>query len=357
MASLKDIEFMKKALKLAKLGEGNTSPNPMVGAVVVKKGEIIGRGYHRKAGLPHAEIEAFNDAVNKGHILKGSTLYVTLEPCCHLDKRTPPCTEAIMHEGIRKVFVGTLDPNPKVSGNGVDYLKGKGIKVESGILEEDCRNINEFFNSYIVNKIPFVVLKMASTIDGKIASKTGDSKWIGSPEQRKIAHELRSKVDGVLVGINTVLKDDPQLNVRISKKNITQPVPIVLDSKLRIPLNSNIFKIHDKSIIVTTSENRSKVRKLENVGAVVLKVRSNKEGMISIKDLLRRLGKMEFSSILIEGGSQVGASFLKQKLVDKVNFFISPRIIGGDGISMIGDLNKVSIKDSIEIKNPNIKKF
>ena len=352
-----DIKFMKKALSLAKYGEGRTSPNPMVGAVLVKDRKIIGKGYHKKAGLFHAEIEAFRNAVDNGYKIKGSTLYVTLEPCCHKNKKTPPCTEAIVAEGISKVFIGTLDPNPKVSGKGLRYLRNMGIDIESGIMEEQCRNLNEFFNSYIVSKIPFVVLKMASTIDGKIASKTGDSKWIGSERQRKLAHKIRSKVDGVIVGINTVLKDDPQLNVRLSNNKASQPIPIILDSKLKIPCSSRIFRRHNFSIVATTITEESKVNELERLGAKIIKVRPDEKDRVDVKELLKKLGEMEISSVLVEGGSEVGASFLEQKLVNKINFFISPKILGGDGISMIGNLNKISIEDSIPIKNLSVKKF
>lgn len=357
MPESKDTDFMMKALRLALKGEGHTSPNPMVGAVVVKNGSIIGRGYHSKAGYPHAEIEAFNDAHKKKHSLAGSDLYVTLEPCCHKEKRTPPCTDEIIKSGIKRVFIGTLDPNPKVSGNGVRHLISQGIDVKTGVLEEQCRNMNEIFNHYIVTGLPFVILKSASTLDGMIASKTGDSKWIGSSEQRKNAHLLRSKVDGVVVGINTVLKDDPRLNVRLEKKKISKPVPVVLDSRLRIPLESKIFKLHERSIIVTTVDKKKKEKKLEETGAEIIKLKPGRSGKISIKKLLRKLGKMEISSLLVEGGGTVAASFLKEKCVDKVCIFISPRILGGDGVNMIAGLGMKSIKESIDIKNMKFKKF
>lgn len=357
MATEKDIKFMKKALSLAKKGEGHTSPNPMVGAVLVKNGKIIGSGYHKKAGLPHAEIEAFSDAMKKGNSIKAGTLYVTLEPCCHEDKRTPPCTEAIIREKIKKVYVSTLDPNPKVSGKGIEFLKDNGIEVEVGLLEDQSKKLNEFFNKFIVTKRPFVILKMASTLDGKIASKTGDSKWIGSTEQRKRAHLLRAKVDTILVGINTIEKDNSRLNVRLSNKRITQPIPIVLDSKLRISSDANIFEIHNSAIIATTVIKEKKAKSLEEVGAKVIKVKKTKEGKIDLKNLLRLLGNMDISSILVEGGSEVAASALKAGLVDKVVFFYSPKVLGGDGISMIGKLQKKSIKNAVNFKNISYTKF
>jgi len=211
----KHTKYMSLALKLAKKAEGMTSPNPMVGAVVVKRGKIIGKGYHKKAGLPHAEIEAFSDAIKKKNSINGATLYVTLEPCCHEKKRTPPCVKAIIKNKISKVYIAMLDPNPEVSGNGVKLLRENGIEVEVGILEDKARVLNEAFTKYITTKKPFVILKLAATMDGKIAAYTGDSKWIGSPNQRTFAHQLRNKVDGIMVGIETVLKDNPSLNVRL----------------------------------------------------------------------------------------------------------------------------------------------
>ncbi len=352
-----NLKYMQKAFSLAKKGEGHTSPNPMVGAVLVKKGKIIGSGYHKKAGFPHAEIEAFNDAKKKGNSIIGSTLYVTLEPCCHTGKKTPPCTEALVREKVKKVYVSTLDPNPKVSGNGVKFLKDNGIDVEVGLLENKTQKMNEFFNKFIVTKRPYVILKMASTLDGKIASRTGDSKWIGSPEQRKRSHLLRAKVDAVLVGINTIEKDNSRLNVRLPKKKISQPIPVVLDSKLRISSEAKIFKAHSSAIIATTLLKGPKVKLLEEAGAKVIKVKKDKKGNVSFPDLLRILGKMDISSILIEGGSAVAASALKSKVVDKVVFFYSPKILGGDGLSMIGELQKSSIKNSITFKEVNYKKF
>ncbi len=349
---------MSIALKLAKKAEGKTSPNPLVGAVLVKSGKIIGEGYHKKAGLAHAEIEAFNDAAKKKNSLKGATLYVTLEPCCHTDKKTPPCVNSIIEKQISKVFVAMLDPNPKVSGNGIKMLREKGIEVEIGILEDKAKELNEVFTKYITTGKPFVILKLAATMDGKIAAYTGDSKWIGSPVQRKYAHQLRNKVDGVMVGIETVLKDNPSLNVRLGKKTSNDPVPIVLDSKLRTPIESKLLVIHEHSIIATSSlSNSRKIGKLKNLGATILHIKKDKSGQINLKELLKRLGKQGITSILIEGGSKVAASALKNKIVDKVVFFYAPKIVGSEGISMIGELGISNIKKSLEIKDIKIKKI
>lgn len=349
---------MSLALRLAKKGEGTTSPNPLVGAVLVKRGKIIGQGYHKKAGYAHAEIEAFNDAAKKKNSIKGATLYVTLEPCCHTKKRTPPCVKAIIESGISKVFVSMLDPNPEVAGKGIKMLRRKGINVGVGILEEKAKQLNEAFTKYITTGKPFVILKLAATMDGKIAAYTGDSKWIGSPTQRKYAHQLRAKLDGIMVGIETVLKDNPSLNVRLGKKTAKDPIPIVLDSKLRIPLDSNLLKIHNKIIIATSDKSKTrKAKNLESLGATILNIKKDKNGQLSLKELAKKLGKHEIMSVLIEGGSKVAASALKSEIVDKVVFFYAPKIVGADGISMIGELDIPSIKKSIEIKNTKIKKI
>ena len=358
MPARDDRKFMKKALRLALRGEGCTSPNPMVGAVCVFGGRIVGRGYHKKAGSPHAEIEAFLDAARKGNSLKGATLYVTLEPCCHTEKLTPPCTDAIIASGISDVVVGTIDPNPKVSGEGVAKLRENGIAVRTGVLERECAEINEFFNKHIVSGLPFVTLKSASTIDGKIASATGDSKWIGSVRQRKMAHRLRKKVDAVIVGINTVLEDDPGLDVRLVGGTVRQPVPVIMDSKLRISPEAKIFSTHSRSIIATTEAAGSVEEKgLRELGAEILRLEPDSTGRVPAAGLLRELGSMGMCGVLIEGGSRVGACFLHEGLVDKVVFFYAPKIIGGEGVSMIGDLGKQSIEEAINIKNIKVRRF
>ena len=349
---------MKKALRLALRAEGCTSPNPMVGAVCVLGGSIVGRGYHKKAGSPHAEIEAFADAGRKGISLKGATLYVTLEPCCHTEKLTPPCTDAVIASGVSDVVVGAIDPNPEVSGKGVAKLRENGIAVRTGVLERECAEINEFFNKHVVSGLPFVVLKCASTIDGKIASATGDSKWIGSVRQRKMAHRLRKKADAVIVGINTVLADDPGLDVRLVGGAVRQPVPVIMDSRLRIPPGAKVLATHPRSIIATTEAAGSAgERMLRESGAEILRLESDAACRVPAADLLRELGARGMCGVLVEGGSGVGASFLREGLVDKVVFFYAPKIIGGDGMSMVGDLGKRSIGDAIGIRNIRVRRF
>ncbi len=351
-------KYMSLALRLAKKAEGFTSPNPLVGAVVVKGGEIIGKGYHKKAGFPHAEIEAFNDATKNKKSLEGASLFVTLEPCCHEDKKTPPCVNAIAENGISAVYVAVLDPNPKVNGGGVDVLRKKGIKVEVGMLEEKAKEVNEAFFKYISTGTPFVTLKLAATMDGKIASYTGDSKWIGSEVQRRYAHKLRARSDAVMVGINTVLNDNPRLDVRLKKGISRHPVPVVLDSKLRIPPESNLILIHERSIIATTkSRDLRKKEKLEKSGAKILTERTNKDGLINLRGLMKSLGKLGIMNLLIEGGSQVAAQALKSQIVNKVTIFYAPRILGREGINMIGELGIKSVKNSLGLENVKIKRI
>jgi diaminohydroxyphosphoribosylaminopyrimidine deaminase/5-amino-6-(5-phosphoribosylamino)uracil reductase len=356
MPSDPDEKYMSLALRLAKKGEGMTSPNPLVGAVLVKRGKILGRGYHKKAGLPHAEIEALLDAEKQNYNLKGSTLYVTLEPCCHTGKKTPPCVNAIVEAGISRVVVGTLDLNPKVKGKGVKILREKKLEIKIGVLEEKCREINEGFFKYINTGIPFVILKLAATLDGKIATLTGDSKWIGSETQRKYAHKLRKKVDAVVVGVETVLHDNPQLTVRLSTKSTHHPTPVVLDSRLRIPLESQLLQIAKSPIIATIpTADPKKIEKLEKRGARVLITDMDENARVDLSKLLKKLGEMEITNILIEGGSKVAASFLTKSLVDKIVFFYAPKIIGADGISMIAELGIAKVREAFLIRKIKLK--
>lgn len=351
-----DSKYMSLALRLAKKAEGMTSPNPLVGAVVVKRGRIIGKGFHKKAGLPHAEIEAFLHAEKQNYNLKGSTLYVTLEPCCHSGKRTPPCVNAIIEKGISRVVVGTLDLNPKVKGKGVKILREKGLEVKVGVLEEKCREINEGFFKHVNTGFPFVILKLAATLDGKIATFTGDSKWIGTETQRKYAHKLREKVDAVVVGVETVIRDNPQLNVRLSSKSVHHPTPVVLDSRLRIPLESQLLKTHKSPIIATLPmSDPKKIEELEKKGARVLITDMDENGHVDLSKLLTKLGEMEITTVLVEGGSEVAASFLKKNLLDKIIFFYAPKIVGADGTSMIGKLGILKISEAFSIRKIKLK--
>lgn len=342
---MEHVRFMRLAIKLAKKGLGRTSPNPAVGSVVVKNRKIIGQGYHEKAGLPHAEVTALLDAGKKA---KGSTLYVTLEPCAHFG-RTPPCVTAIIKAGVKKVVVGSIDPNPKVRGKGIRLLQDSGIEVVKDVLRDECLSLNEAYVKYVTKKTPFVVLKLATTLDGKIATSTGDSKWITSLESRRYVHRLRSLVDCVMVGSGTVLKDDPALTIRLIKgKN---PARAVLDSGLKVPVKAKIFASHNERVFVFTSNkaSKNKVKLLEQKGAEVIKVKHSQDGL-SVKGVLNELGKRGVTSVLIEGGARLAASAFKQGAVDKAIFIMAPKIIGGDGVECVGKLGIKFIKRVIMLK-------
>jgi diaminohydroxyphosphoribosylaminopyrimidine deaminase/5-amino-6-(5-phosphoribosylamino)uracil reductase len=331
--------FMRVALRLAGRGYGATSPNPMVGAVLVKGEKIIGRGWHRRAGEPHAEIEALRDAERHGYNVKGATLYVTLEPCS-THGRTPPCTKAICESGIRKVIVGATDPNPKHAGAGFKLLKQAGVEVVSGVLTAECDGLNEAFNHWIVNRTPFVTVKAAMTLDGKIATASGESKWITGEKARAHGMKLRKGADAILVGINTVLADDPSLTVRVvqGRKSKVQSLGkaenrlrrIILDSNARTPLSSRVVADDSRqltTIVVGPEAPRTRVAALaKKVRVLEAPVR---KGCIDLKWLLKRLGAEEVASLLVEGGGQVNASFLLSRLAHRVAFFYAPKVLGG----------------------------
>ena len=340
---------MELAIELAKKGKGNTSPNPLVGSVIVKRGRIVGRGWHKKCGEAHAEICALKEAGKKA---KDGIIYVTLEPCSHWG-RTPPCTEKIVEAGIREVVIGMEDPNPVVSG--YQELKFRGIKTRIGILEEECKKLNEPYTKWIKTKKPFVVVKAAMSLDGKIATRTGDSKYITAKEAREFVHQLRAEYDAVMVGINTILKDNPQLTVRHAKGR--NPIKIVVDTKLKIPLTSDVIKNEPTRLIVATSKKapKAKIKKLKQKGVHVLVINLAK-GRIDLKELMDELGKKEICSIMIEGGAELNAESIKAGIVDKILVFISPKLIG-EGLAALGDLGITKIDKSIKLKNLNYKKI
>ncbi len=318
-----DEKYMKMAIELASRAEGMTSPNPIVGAIIVKKGKIVGKGYHKEAGLPHAEINALKEAGNKA---KGATLYVTLEPCDHYG-RTPPCTRAIIKSGVRRVVAGMIDPNPINSRRGFGRLRESGVKTKIGVLKKEAESINKSYIKFITKRMPYVTIKIAESLDGKIATKRGDSKWITSKDSRRYVHELRAKSDAVMVGLNTVIKDDPLLLSRSSRTK--QPIRIVVDGRLKTPLNSNIFSSTKLSpVIIATSKKSPKIKSYEKKGAEVLIVKP-KGKRVDLKDLLSTLARKGVSNILVEGGGELNASLIEEKLADKFLFFIAPKIIGG----------------------------
>lgn len=340
---------MRRAIELAKKGGGYVHPNPLVGCLVVKDDEIIAEGYHEKYGEFHAERNALTRCKTE---TKGASLYVTLEPCCHYGK-TPPCTEIIIEKGIKKVFVGILDPNLLVAGKGVKILQDAGIEVEVGLCENEIREMNKVFLKYITTKRPYVIMKTAMTLDGKIAAHTGDSKWVTNEESRKMVHELRSELAGVIVGIGTVLADDPMLTCRLEGEH-HQPVRVVVDSNLRIPVDSQLVKTAneyrtivacrhfdrseaERSEVEKSSLNVNKqkgfldsLRSLEMTGVELLECQSN-NNHVDINDLMTKLGAMGIDSLLLEGGGTLNAAFLEAGCVDEVWAFIAPKIIGGEG--------------------------
>ncbi len=383
----KDIEYMRRAIELAKKGGGFVHPNPLVGCVVVKNDEIIAEGYHEKYGGFHAERNALTYCKTD---TKDALLYVTLEPCCHYGK-TPPCTEIIIEKGIKKVFVGILDPNTLVAGKGVKILQEAGIDVEVGICESEIRELNRVFLKYITTKRPYVIMKTAMTLDGKIAAHTGDSKWITNDESRKTVHKLRSELSGVVVGIGTVLADDPMLNCRL-EGDYHQPVRIVIDSHLMIPVDSQLVTTTKeyKTIIACCHFDRSgaeqsevekssdnvntlndyakqrfpvcrqslemteKVRILELLGCEIIECQSN-NGHVDINDLMTQLGAQGIDSLLLEGGGTLNAAFLEAGCVDEVWAFVAPKIIGGkDAKSPVSGRGIDRMCDAIKLQDIDI---
>jgi len=340
---------MRRALELAAKAAGRTSPNPMVGAVIVKNGRVIAEGYHKKAGRPHGEIEALRKA---GKRARGAQLFVNLEPCCH-QGRTPPCTEAIIESGIKEVFVGMRDPNPLVAGKGIRRLKRAGIEVHSGLLKEECRQLNEVFVKYIETGMPFVTLKSALSLDGKIATSTGESQWITGPEARERVHRMRDQVDAILVGAGTILKDNPRLTTRLKKGKGSNPARVILDAKAEIPLKSKVFhRARRERVIYVTAHGTSafRINKLHKAG-VHTYLLPEKNSRISLKKLIKLLGQSGVTSILVEGGGGLNASALKEGIVDKVVLFLAPLIIGGESApGVVGGPGVKSLKQALNIK-------
>lgn len=343
---------MKMALRLARRGRGRTSPNPMVGAVVVRKGEVVGQGFHLQTGQPHAERIALSEAGEKA---KGATLYVNLEPCNHFG-RTAPCTEIILESGVKKVVFGMTDPNPKVRGGGADLLRSRGIEVVAGVLDQECRRLNEGFIKWITTGLPFVILKAAVSLDGRIATRTGDSKWISSESSRRLVHRMRTVADGVLVGIGTVKEDDPSLTVRLARGKIKDPIRIIIDPLLRISEKARILEGPVKTWVVTGVQvSQAKKRRLEAKGVEVLPI-SVRKGRMAIQELLALLGQKGITSLFVEGGSEIYASFLNQKQVDKLFLFIAPCLIGGQKAKgMVGGEGVKTVAEAFRFREIQVK--
>lgn len=345
--------FMESALRLALKAKGMTAPNPLVGALVVKKDKVIAKGYHEKAGLAHAEVIALDKAADKA---KGAKLYVTLEPCAHFG-RTPPCVDRIIKGGVKEVIVGMIDPNPQNKGKGIEILKGHGIKVRVGILEEKLKKLNEPFIKYITKRLPFVTVKVAQSLDGRIATRQRDSKWITSDKSRAFAHKLRRNYDAVMVGVNTVLTDNPRLDAWFSKKH---PVKIIIDSRLSMPQNSNVFSGKSQVIIITLPSRvgqETDNRRALQEKAKILEVKE-KSGQINLRDAMKKIAGLGLTNILVEGGGTLVGSLFDEGLVDKVLFFISPKIIGGkEAISSVMGRGISRIDNAIKIKDVKSRRF
>jgi diaminohydroxyphosphoribosylaminopyrimidine deaminase/5-amino-6-(5-phosphoribosylamino)uracil reductase len=346
---------MTLALRLAAKGKGKTSPNPMVGALVVKNGRIVGRGYHHGPGQPHAEILALNQA---GPRAKSATLYVTLEPCCHLLKRTPPCVPVVVQSGVRQVVVAMADPNIMVKGRGIAAMRRAGLKVTTSVAREEAAQLNRWYVHRATTGRPYVILKAGMTLDGKVATAEGESRWITGLRARQDAHRLRSQVDAVVVGVGTVLKDDPALTARLSDRPLKlaprQPLRVVLDSRLRTPPTATVCANQDraKTLIVTTSRaSWSRRRPLLRTGVEVLSV-PVKSGRVSFPVLLKILGERGITSLLIEGGSTVNAAALREKLVNHVVLYLAPTLMGGqDAKAVIGDRSPKRVAQALRLRH------
>lgn len=327
-SSSRDLEFMEMAYSLAEKARGRTSPNPCVGAVVVKGGRIVGWGYHQEAGQPHAEIVALERA---GPRARGATLYLTLEPCVHWG-RTPPCVDRLLEIGLKRVVVSAYDPNPLVNKKGVARLRQAGIKVETGLLGHLNLKLNESYIKYITDRIPFITLKAALSLDGKMAAASGDSRWISCPESRYFVQNLRAEHDAILVGVNTILRDDPELTLRLEETSGKKWNRVVLDTQLRIPVEARLLQNPRGGRVIIfagTEIPEDRARQLKQKGAEIIQVPAA-NGQVDLRAVLEELGRREIASVLVEGGAGVLTSFIQQKLADKVYFFLAPRFIGGE---------------------------
>ncbi|WP_333871245.1 bifunctional diaminohydroxyphosphoribosylaminopyrimidine deaminase/5-amino-6-(5-phosphoribosylamino)uracil reductase RibD [Desulforamulus putei] len=351
-----DRHYMRMALELAAKARGRTSPNPMVGAVVVKDGEVVGKGFHARAGSAHAEVVALADAGEKA---RGATVYVTLEPCCH-HGRTGPCTEALLKAGVKRVVAAMTDPNPLVAGKGLAVLREAGVEVQSGLLQEEALRLNEVFIKYITTKRPFVVLKAATSLDGKIATAAGESKWITGHSAREYGHRLRDIYDAILVGVNTILADDPSLTARLPEGRGKDPVRIIVDSAARTPTAAKVLTQLSAAHTIIATTDRAPVERrasLMAAGAEVMVVPGEGSRVDFVK-LMEMLGEKEITSVLIEGGGQVNGAALAAGIVDKVAWFLAPKIIGGDAApGPVRGEGIASLQDAIKLYDVSVERL
>ncbi len=363
-----DTYYMRLALRLAAKGTGWVSPNPMVGAVVVQEGQIVGRGYHRAYGRPHAEVEALKQA---GAAARGADLYVTLEPCNH-QGRTPPCTQAVLNAGIRRVVIATQDPNPRVNGGGAEFLQNQGLQVEIGLLAAEARRLNAAWFHWVETGFPFVIAKAACSLDGKIATVTGESQWLTGEKARSFGHQLRHQVDAILVGVGTVIADDPQLTMRLRKRTtenrktktenrFKDPIRIVLDSRLRLSLDARLLHLDSPAptwVVCTPAAPRDQIKALKDLGADVLVMPADANGIVALHPLMEELGERRVQSLLVEGGAETLGSFFDQRLVDQFYFFYAPKILGGK--TAPGILAGAGVKhlgNALQAKEMSVKKL
>jgi diaminohydroxyphosphoribosylaminopyrimidine deaminase/5-amino-6-(5-phosphoribosylamino)uracil reductase len=345
-----DVQYMRQALELARGGLGWVSPNPLVGCVLVKDGEVVGQGYHQRFGGPHAEVHALQEA---GPRARGAVLYVNLEPCSHTGK-TPPCTDAIIQAGVSRVVAALRDPNPLVAGGGLSRLEAAGIAVTIGVYEVEAHKLNEVFVKYITTHRPFVTLKSAITLDGKIATRTGASQWITGELARQEGHRLRHAADAILVGIGTVLQDDPQLTTRLPDRQGINPLRVIVDSTLRIPLQAKVTDVATdrRTLVVTTARAlAAHSAQLRARGVEVVCLPAYDDGRVDLEALLRYLGERGIASVLVEGGATLSATLLTRRLIDKVLFFVAPKIIGGDGISVVEACGVETMEQVINLRD------
>ena len=352
---MSDLEYIQLTLRLAAQGSAFVTPNPLVGSVIVKDQEIVGRGYHRYHELKHAEVWALEEA---GERARGATAYVNLEPCSHQgpDKRTPPCVEALVEAGIRRVVASMVDPNPRVNGRGFEQLREAGIEVTTGLMEHEARRLNEKYAKYVTTGWPFVHLKVACSLDGRIATRTGDSKWITGEEARAASQLLRHEYDAILVGIGTALADDPALTDRTRQPRRRSLVRVVLDSKLRLPVESQLARSAAEWPLIVCGSDPGEAERaaLQNCGAEVVNVAAE-NGRLDLKGVLTELGRRQLTSLIVEGGAEVAASFIEQRLVDKVTFFIAPKIVGGrQAFAAVGGSGVERLSEVLELQEVSL---
>ncbi len=345
-------QYMRRALTLARKGVGRTSPNPAVGCVIVRDNTVVGEGWHRKAGTPHAEVYALRQA---GALACGADVYVTLEPCSHFGK-TPPCADALVEARVGRVFVGMIDPNPKVAGSGVAKLRTAGIEVIQGLLESDCRSINRPFIKQVTTGIPYVTLKSAMTLDGRTGTASGDSRWVTGERARRMVHRLRGIHDAIMVGVGTVIADNPLLTCRVRGGH--DPLRVIVDSSLRIPATSEVLNVASKAstLIATISADSAKIAALQALGAVILHCNA-RDGRVDLHDLVQRLGRRGVQSILLEGGAELAGAMLLEQLIDRCIFFYAPKLVGGDGVGLFCGMGVERMADAIRLSEVSVGKI